>query len=76
MYSVAADLVSWVEGQLPAWMAEAGMAADAYMPFFMNDATWNQKVTASYREYEKLKALQEKFDPTGMFRTRVGGHKY
>jgi len=76
MYKVAAELVAWVEAQIPAWTTEAGMAADAYMPFLMNDATWNQKVTASYREYEKLKALQETFDPTGMFRLRVGGHKY
>jgi hypothetical protein len=76
MYNVAAELVSWVEARLSTWMTEAGMAVDAYMPFFMNDATWNQKVTASYQEYEKLKALQEKFDPKGMFRTRVGGHKY
>jgi hypothetical protein len=76
MYGISADLVSWVESQLPSWLKEAGMATDGYMPFFMNDATRDQQVMASYSEYEKFKALQEKFDPTGIFRTRIGGHKY
>lgn len=47
-----------------------------YMPFFMNDATSDQEVTKSYREYKHLKALQEEVDPEGMFRTRLGGFKY
>ncbi|KAK7997294.1 hypothetical protein PG989_005334 [Apiospora arundinis] len=50
--------------------------ANAYMPLFMNDAMSDQDVLRSYDGYERFRELQRSVDPEGMFRTRVGGHKY
>ena len=46
------------------------------MPYLMNDAAEDQEVMESYREYEKLKALQRQIDPDGRFRSKLGGFKY
>lgn len=74
---MAQEMTAWLESARPKWLAEAGIAAgNNCMPYFMNDAAEDQKVVESYRDYEKLKALQRSIDPDGLFRTRLGGFKY
>lgn len=78
---IARDMTAWLETKLPGWLQEARTsdqdgASQVYMPFFMNDAESDQEVTSSYREREKLKALQAEVDPEGIYRRRLGGHKY
>jgi hypothetical protein len=43
---------------------------------YLNDAAGDQPVMQSYKDYAKLKALQQKMDPNGLFSTRTGGFKY
>jgi len=76
MYTLTQQMTAWMETQMPAWLTEAGLDVESYMPYFMNDAMGDQNVTGSYRGYEEFKMLQEEVDPTGMFRTRAGGFKY
>lgn len=71
---MAKEMTRWLENMRPKWLAEAG--AENCMPYFMNGAAEDQKVMESYRNYEKLKALQMSIDPDGLFRTRLGGFKY
>lgn len=79
---VSRAMAAWLEERRPGWLAEAradvkeNTARADYMPLFMNDAASDQDVVGSYREYESFKALQQKVDPEGMFRTRLGGFKY
>ena len=75
-YSLGKQFTDWLEKAVPQWLDEAGMSRDIYMPFFMNDASGDQAVTQSYRDYERFKALQKEIDPNGLFSTRAGGFKY
>ncbi|PVH97244.1 FAD-binding domain-containing protein [Periconia macrospinosa] len=73
MYALSRDLTDWLESRLPGWEASGN---EQYNPLFMNDATDDQNVTGSYRDYAKFKALQKSADPEGFFRVRAGGFKY
>ncbi|KAI8933467.1 hypothetical protein NX059_009205 [Plenodomus lindquistii] len=75
-YSFGKQLTDWLDVQVPKWLEEAGMSKDVYLPLFINDASSDQRVMESYREYEKFKALQKSVDPNGLFSTRAGGFKY
>ena len=48
-----------------------------FNPLFVNDAMFNQDPKRFYGQgtYEKLRALQRKWDPEGLFRERTGGFK-
>ncbi|KAH8728272.1 hypothetical protein GQ44DRAFT_609234 [Phaeosphaeriaceae sp. PMI808] len=78
--AVASDflkqLTDWLAVEMPKWLQEAGMDTNMYLPLFVNDASADQAVTKSYRDYEKFKALQQQYDPNGLFSTRAGGFKY
>lgn len=76
MYTLTQQMTDWMETQMPSWLAEAGLDAESYMPYFMNDAMGDQNVTGMYKGYEAFKTLQAEVDPDGMFRTRAGGFKY
>lgn len=71
---MAEEMTKWLDDCRTQWLKETGQ--DRYMPYFMNDAAADQEVAKSYKDYEKLKALQQQIDPNGMFRTRLGGFKY
>jgi len=75
-YGLSKQLTDWLDEQVPQWLAEAGMDPGIYLPLFMNDAAGDQRVTQSYRGYEKFKALQRQVDPNGLWSTRGGGFKY
>ncbi|GAB0134519.1 hypothetical protein EsDP_00002886 [Epichloe bromicola] len=72
---VTRDLTEWLRSMVPRWLAEDPTAA-SYLPLFMNDASADQNVTGSYRDYARFRALQESVDPTGFFRNRGGGFVY
>jgi hypothetical protein len=75
-YGMTKQLTDWLEVEVPKWLDEAGMPQDMYLPLYLNDAAGDQAVMQSYKEYAKLKALQQKMDPNGLFSTRTGGFKY
>ena len=75
-FAIARNMTSWLDKVVPQWMDEAGIPKDTYLPFFLNDAMYDQPVLQSYREYEKFKALQKSVDPNGLFSTRSGGFKF
>lgn len=75
-YSLSKQLTDWLDQEVPQWLDEAGMSRDIYRPLYLNDAAGDQAVVQSYREYEKLKALQAQYDPNGLWRERAGGFKY
>lgn len=74
-YGLSKKLTDWLDEQVPAWLAEAGMG-NQYLPLFMNDAAGDQDVTGSYKDSAKFKALQKSVDTNGFFSTRTGGFKY
>jgi hypothetical protein len=76
VYNLTREVTDWLETKIPEWNAQAGLDAEAYLPYFMNDAMGDQNVTGSYKAYEGLKALQREVDPQGMFHARAGGFKY
>lgn len=76
VFQIARNLTDWLDEVVPQWLEEAGMPADMYMPYFINDAMYDQPVMQSYRDYEKFKTLQQSVDPNGLFSTRTGGFKY
>lgn len=67
------ELLKWLETKIPEWTqgADAG-----YLPLFMNDAAADQNVTGTYKEYSKLKGLQQKMDPDAFWKKRGGGFTY
>lgn len=75
-YSFGKQMTDWLSEQVPRWLDEAGMSRDIYLPLFINDASSDQAVMRSYKDYEKFKALQRSVDPRGLFSTRAGGFKY
>lgn len=48
--------------------------AKGTIPYFMNDAAPDQKVFATYKDVEKLQAVQKNIDPKGLWQ-RSGGFK-
>jgi hypothetical protein len=74
-YSLSKQLTDWLDEEVPKWLDEAGMSQE-YMPLYLNDAAGDQAVMQSYKDYAKLKALQQRMDPNGLFSTRTGGFKY
>jgi hypothetical protein len=52
-----------------------GAKIETYMPYFQNDAMYDQDVFASYKDVDALRALQRETDPTGMFSKRIGGFR-
>ncbi|KAF3015843.1 hypothetical protein E8E14_005749 [Neopestalotiopsis sp. 37M] len=76
VYGITEDVTAWLETRIPEWNAMAGLPADAYLPYFMNDAGGDQNVTSSYKAYDDLKALQREVDADGLFNANAGGFKY
>lgn len=76
VYGITEDVTAWLETKIPEWNAMAGLPADAYLPYFMNDAGGDQNVTSSYKAYDDLKALQREVDADGLFNANAGGFKY
>ena len=54
------------------------LETEEYNPQFLNDAMYDQKPLQSYGEanYERLKRIQKKYDPSGLFPGRTGGFKF
>jgi hypothetical protein len=54
------------------------VAVEEYNPIFLNDAMYDQKPLQSYGHdtYDKLKSIQQKYDPAGFFPSRTGGFKF
>lgn len=75
LYAMSREMTTWLEGKVPEWL-EAEAEKRPYLPFLMNDAMADQNVTGLYRNYDRLKGLQEEIDSCGMFDRRVGGYKY
>lgn len=75
LYAMSREITDWLETKVPEWLANEADESP-YLPFLMNDAMADQNVTGMYKDYGRLKALQEEIDPHGMFDTRVGGYKY
>lgn len=74
-YDLSKQLTDWLDEEVPKWLDEAGMS-DVYRPLYLNDAAGDQPVMQSWRDYGKLKALQQRYDPDGLFSGRAGGFKY
>ena len=51
---------------------------EEYNPLYLNDAMYDQKPLQSYgqRNFDQLKSIQQKYDPSGFFPGRTGGFKY
>lgn len=75
LHDISRDLTEWLGNKVPEWLAEDPRAA-SYLPLLMNDASGDQNVTGSYRDYAKFRALQASVDPRGFFRNRGGGFVY
>jgi hypothetical protein len=54
------------------------LEVEKYSPTFLNDAMYDQKPLESYGQanYDRLKSIQEAYDPSGLFPSRTGGFKY
>ncbi|KAI9048116.1 hypothetical protein LZ554_007911 [Drepanopeziza brunnea f. sp. 'monogermtubi'] len=84
-YRIATDLtdsiVSYTKAAYPDALGSnfrAGTPADGYKPaVFMNDAMADQQVFRGYGDdtYQRLKSIQEAYDPIQLFPTRTGGFK-
>ncbi|KAL5113813.1 hypothetical protein ACEQ8H_008314 [Pleosporales sp. CAS-2024a] len=75
-YSLSVQLTDWLDDQVPQWLDEAGMDQDIYRPLYLNDAAGDQPVLQSYKDYAELKALQQQYDPNGLWSKRAGGFKF
>lgn len=75
LLEMSRSITAWLEEKLPEWLANAALG-DPYLPWLMNDAMGDQNVTGKYKDYAKLKSLQEEIDPQRLFDTRAGGYKY
>jgi hypothetical protein len=53
----------------------ASTFTSTYLPYFMNDAAYDQDVTGSYKNATKFSILQKEIDPNGLFK-RTGSFKY
>lgn len=71
--AASADMVDWLKVKVPEWTK--GDESD-YLPLFMNDASGEQNITGSYKDYSKFKKLQEQVDPEGLWSKRGGGFAY
>lgn len=71
--AVSQDMVDWLDVKVPEWTKGDD---SHYLPLFMNDASGEQNVMGTYKDYAKFKALQEKMDPEGLWSKRGGGFKY
>jgi hypothetical protein len=58
--------------QLKSNAPASGKKVESYLPLFMNDAAYDQDVTASYRDVAKFKQLKTVHDPKGFWQ-RSGG---
>jgi hypothetical protein len=56
---------------------EGDVQTESYRPIFYNDAMYDQDPLHSYgsKNYNRLKAIQKKYDPNGFFPRRTGGFK-
>jgi hypothetical protein len=77
--AVVAEISKRVKSKVVATTAEAesGSMVEDYNPLFLNDAAFDQDVYASYKDYNKFKALQRSVDPDGLWSgQRTGGFKF
>lgn len=74
LYGLSQELTDWLGTKVAEWTQ--GEHKDLYLPLFMNDATYDQNVTGSYRDYAKFRDLQKSMDPHGLFSKRAGGFTY
>jgi hypothetical protein len=54
----------------------AANGTDLYLPLFMNDGMFDQKILTSRKSYSTLQATQKVYDPLGFFSKRTGGFKF
>lgn len=66
------DLTDWLQIKVPEWTK----GRESHLPFLMNDASGDQNVTGTYKDFAKLKTVQDQIDPDGIFKQRGGGFVY
>jgi hypothetical protein len=71
VYGMARDLTNWLGTRLKTIHANS-RNAETYLPFFMNDAAYDQDVFGSYKDAAKFKTLQQSVDPTGFWKRSNG----
>jgi hypothetical protein len=76
IYKMSKQLTDDIEKQLSSNKAASDPGISAYNPLFMNDATYDQDVLASYKDSDKFRQLQKSIDPEGFFAKRAGSFKY
>jgi hypothetical protein len=75
IHDMAKQLTEYIDVKLAQLKASPGNGTgqvETYLPFFMNDAAYDQDVIGSYKNVAKFKQLQTLSDPTGLWK-RSGG---
>jgi hypothetical protein len=65
-------------GVLPSHYQTGDVEEVSYNPIFLNDAMYDQKPLESYGQatYDRLKRIQQAYDPSGLFPSRTSGFKF
>jgi len=75
VHGLSRRLVKELESEMKGMSKAKLTGVEEYLPDFMNDSAGDQDVTKTFRNYDKIKAMQRKHDPEGLW-LRAGGFKY
>jgi hypothetical protein len=74
---VPPPLIPYVpQSQSSQLQGQAAGQADKYLPMFPNDASYDQGVYKSWKEYDRLVQIQKALDPNGFFSHRTDGWRF
>lgn len=78
VYNVSTQVTDAISASLPSYVAQAeaqypNFTVASYLPLFLNDANFAQDVFGSWKDVDKMRAIQEQIDPTGLYSNRIGG---
>lgn len=76
VWNISMTVVKQIQTRLFPYLYRQGSDTERYLPYFANDALFEQSVYQSYKEYPLFKQLQRQNDPEGFISKRAGGFKY
>jgi hypothetical protein len=71
VHGMAKDLTQWLDKRVKNIHANS-KNTETYLPYFMNDAAFDQDVFGSYKDAARFKKLQQNVDPSGLWRRSSG----
>ncbi|KAF2670690.1 FAD-binding domain-containing protein [Microthyrium microscopicum] len=75
VWQIGKSLTDMVEKRIITNKTSSSIVSETYVPLFMNDAAYDQEVTSSYKNVQRLSQIQRQMDPYGFWK-RAGGFKY